>query len=107
MTSSVLVGYFITVSSTALVDSPASLLSMPASVVTTFTISCGIVEARSLSRNVRHPLRKCNVRYQAFFIKMLLNDELVNRISWEMFFATYISVKRETNIKLEVSLIEI
>ena len=24
----------------------------------------------SLSRNVRHPLRNCNVRYQAFFIKM-------------------------------------
>ena len=24
----------------------------------------------SLSRNVRHPLRSCNVRYQAFFIKM-------------------------------------
>ena len=24
----------------------------------------------SLSRNVRHPLTTCNVRYQAFFIKM-------------------------------------
>ena len=27
-------------------------------------------EDGSLSRNVHHPLRRCNVRYQAFFIKM-------------------------------------
>ena len=29
-----------------------------------------VVTRGSLSRNVRHPLRRCNVRYQAFFIKM-------------------------------------
>ena len=27
-------------------------------------------EMGSLSRNVHHPLRRCNVRYQAFLIKM-------------------------------------
>ena len=30
----------------------------------------GLKIGGSLSGNVRYPLRKCNVRYQAFFIKM-------------------------------------
>ena len=32
--------------------------------------------------------------------KDIETTQLVYRISWEMIFATYISVKRETNIKL-------
>ena len=34
------------------------------------TTHCMLRMDGSLSRNVHHPLRKCNVRYQAFLIKM-------------------------------------